>query len=489
MAHFNVLLDPWIPVERFDGSQTELGIISLLKDAEKFRRINCSFPLETAAIARLLAAFLTDAYHLKNLQERRELFHKGRFDTSVLEEYVCRCAEEGDSFDLFDQKRPFMQSAYSSKLDHEKEIRSVAVIVLSLPSGTNHVHFNHKSIADIKLTYKEALRALCAYYAFSPAGGSGYSTSVNGKPCVIFLPNEDNLFRQLVLCMLSVAELGNIPMDNPPAAWRDSSALKPKERKNEMSFLSAMTWRTRRVTFLPDENSSTVSKMYYQPGPLYERDSGLWRDPYVAYLKSKKGDWFPRTPDVGRSLWRDIGTLTAASSESGSIAPLILRQAAMIYQSESSLIRSNAFAFVTDKASRVEIQYDSLSIPSRFLEDDELGEWLKTDIMLAESVVSKSLSSYQDVLGKEVVTELEKSSFMRIRSLLFSEYLSDLAQADTESFEWQLLFKERWAAILKSVIKEAVKEAEQREGSSIRNMISITCASDKCWKTCCRMLK
>lgn len=482
MAHFNVLYDPWIPVEDLNGGKTELGILPLLKEAEKYGKINCSFPLENAAITRLLAAFLMDAYQLNTIQERRILFRKGQFDSNILDQYVEKCENEGDSFDLFDPKYPFLQSAFNEQTDAEKK-KSIASIVMTLPSGVNHVHFCHQWQDQHSLSYSETIRALCAYYAFCPIGGQGYSASVNGTPCVIYIPLEDNLFKQLTLCMLSRYELGNIPMDQPKITWRKKATVISGETTAEMSLLAALTWRTRRLTLIPNNDTNTVSEIYYQQGCSF-KNNGLWRDPFTSYWKSKDGRWFPKMPNPGRGLWRDIGTITAASSESSTVAPLILKQAAELYNSDTSIIRSSATAVVTNQALCLEIQNDSLSIPSRYLQNVELGEWLKDDIALAEKVVQKIWSSYEKILGEETAKELERNSYIRIRNQLNNGYLEDLSKANTDSFEWQTEFRNRWVSVLRSVMKDTIHDAEQRKGSTIKNMIDMTCASDKCRKAC-----
>ena len=111
MARFNVLKEPWIPVERLDGRMESMGILGVLEQAHDLRQIACESPLEAYAVTRLLIAFLMDAYTPKSIWDRKKLLKEKQFSTQTLAQYVSLCERERNSFDLFDEKRRFMQAA------------------------------------------------------------------------------------------------------------------------------------------------------------------------------------------------------------------------------------------------------------------------------------------------------------------------------------------------------------------------------------------
>ncbi|MCH4207391.1 MAG: type I-E CRISPR-associated protein Cse1/CasA [Solobacterium sp.] len=492
MAHFDVLNDPWIPVELSEGTHKEFGILATLKQAGKIRRINCSYPLENTAIIRLLTAFLMDAYQLENINDRKELYKQGHFDEGILDGYSDKCIAEGTSFDLFDQSAPFMQSRYDSKLDSDKET-GVSAIVLKFTSGNNHTHFDHRTQAELQLSYAEALRSFLAEYTFCPAGGAGYSASVNGMPCILYVPEDEDLFKQLVLCMLAKSEIGNIPMNNPPVAWRNKNPIIPGSKTAEMSILAALTWQPRRMTLIPDEDTQTIKNVYFQRGGFF-KENELWRDPFASYKLTKEGNWKATFAKEGRDLWQDVGTLTASSPNGNSKPPLILKQMGSIKPNDA-IIRSNATAIiVVNNAKLVSIQFDELTIPKVFIENQELGNWLKSDIGLAERVIEKIRSDYfkpdkKEILGKEVSTEIERGCYEELRRILFTEYLPKLAEVNLKSFDWQQPMINKWDEILRTIVKHAAVKAESRAGATTEDLISIVCASNKCRNDCESIIK
>ena len=123
---FNVLDAPWIPVVASDGSRELLGIRETLRRAPELKEVSTVSPLEEFSIYRFLSVFLMDALRPKRVSAISTLLKQGMFDMDKIEEYISLCESEGVSFDLFDEKRPFMQSAYVKEWD--KEPKSISVI-------------------------------------------------------------------------------------------------------------------------------------------------------------------------------------------------------------------------------------------------------------------------------------------------------------------------------------------------------------------------
>jgi len=477
VAKFNVLTDPWIPVERVDGSQEMLGIADTLAHAHELHGIVCRSPLETYAVKRLLTAFLMDALKPQERAELKALFRAEHFPVDRINDYIALCEAEGASFDLFDEKRPFMQAAYDEALDKEKK-KPVAVLVHEFPSGNNHVHFDHRLQTEHRLTYAEALRALCASYVFCTSGLSGPS-SVNNTPCTYILCDEDNLFRTLVLGMVSKSECGKIPMDDLPVAWRSDKKIVPAEQCADMSVLAAFTWMPRRVTLIPDAEEGYVKEVYIQPG-LNFLGNGRWMDPHVAYRKNKKEEWYSVKPQSGREFWRDIGMIAAAYQENAShIPPLAVAHYEKITNRQESLVRLNMTGLVTNQAQYLSLQCETLSLPPAILEIPEKGEFLREKMMLIESIAGCVESSYGK-LEASAARQLLALYFSSIRDALFSEFLPLLGKSDSEQENWQMPLISLLENRILDTLKKVSDEAAGMFGAGAKNLIKLTKATDVC---------
>ncbi|WP_281679934.1 type I-E CRISPR-associated protein Cse1/CasA [Synergistes jonesii] len=497
MASFDVLHGPWIPVERNDGGVCELGIIDLLTQAHELNSLRCESPLENYAVTRLLAAFIMDAYQWKFPEDRKALFQAGRFDKDVLEKYVELCLNEGASFDLFDKERPFMQAAYDPRLDKEKK-NPVSVLVQSLPSGNNHVHFDHRMQGCECLTAAEALRALCATYVFCTAGRTGPS-SVNNKPCIYIISEGKNLFESLVLSAVSKREIGNIPWDEPKIAWRCFEKVIPKKEIASVSLLSAFTWMPRRVTLIPEEPDNTgkiiVKEVYRQPG-LNFKGNDLWRDPHAPYQyrkpkNSSEWKWISLKPDVGRALWRDIGALTAAELKNTfRRQPLILANRKKVEGAEDSIAKVTMTGLLTDQEKYISLSYDTFDLPAVFLSNGELGDFLCGEIETIEKIAAiiPNEKGYKK-LGKETCTQLQSEFFAAMYLALFSDYIPYLAALDREKENWAIGAMARLNEKIKAAIKNIKESADTRFGGGARNLRDMVAAGDSFYRECMKELK
>ena len=107
---FNLLDRGWIPVVCEDGTRKLLGIRQTLAQAHELREISDPSPLDEYSLYRFLGLFLMDALRPEETEDIEDLLEAGRFDMKRIEAYIAQCQSEGVSFDLFDEKRPFLQS-------------------------------------------------------------------------------------------------------------------------------------------------------------------------------------------------------------------------------------------------------------------------------------------------------------------------------------------------------------------------------------------
>ena len=143
---FDILKEPWIPVANMSGETYELGILDALGRAHELRSVHDISPLVEYSVYRFLVVFLMDALRPRKLSDIEEILGGGSFDMDAICSYVKRCKDEGVSFDLFDEERPFMQTKVDPRWD--KQTKPVDTLDYTVPSGNNHVHFDHKNGAE-----------------------------------------------------------------------------------------------------------------------------------------------------------------------------------------------------------------------------------------------------------------------------------------------------------------------------------------------------
>lgn len=435
---FNVLNDNWIPVLYQSGISSEVGIRKLINDAPEIEMIRDDYALEKIAIIRLLTAFLSDAYHLQNRSERFALLKSGKFDEKVIEEYISRCiSEHGASFELFDDSRPFMTSKYDSTLDGEPV--SVAEFCPKRASGNNTVHFDHHYEDETPaLTYAEAIRAILSEYLFC-FGNRFYSSSVNNTPPIYYAPAGGNLFRQLVMCMRSEKELGNISLDEYPAAWNSDHKILHCDQQGEnvagVSFLSAMTLQTRRIVLIPE--NGMISKCYFSAG-LNFQGNDLWKDPFVAYFKKKDGSFGSVKPTENRALWRSISNITA-ENESGNIQPRVLRP---LFDEKTENVYS--IGVVLENGAYKSEDHDYISIPYQLMTNEYLSAYAQKAMAIAENLcsvipVAKTEKGWKGAFTNNhaLADDIQNYFLVCVRKEMLGQFFTEIAGADLESFDWE----------------------------------------------------
>lgn len=462
MQNYNVLNEPWIPVQTTEGEKKNMGIQNVLEYAHEIKEVVCGSPLETYAVQRFLVAFLMDAYHLKNVDDRKRLFQHGKFDANVLCEYINLCRKEGVSFDLFDTQRPFYQASYNAEFDTEKKVKSAAYLFPHIPSGDSHVHFDHKLASERSFSPADCMRGLLACQLFAVHTTGDYPSSVNDTPCYYVLIQGKTLFETLTLNMLSVSECYGIKFDSAPVAWRDTSIQVPYNlyKKNHdkqdpqhprISMLEGLTWQPRRITLVQDEDQM-IRNIYYQPGQSFNQN-GEWQDPHVTYKITKAGYQSPITPELERAPWRDIAAYALSKDNMYSIPATIIRQAQEIISIDGPLTLM-LYGLATSNAKMLSWVSDSLKVPSTVLLDFEKAERLRIDVEFVECIASLIESAVKAIAmaqkprlknqGKKkqkrvpprIIAEAKLQFFTIMHDFLFSNYMHALINADCSTDKW-----------------------------------------------------
>lgn len=374
---FNVLDAPWIPVVSLDGTKELLGIRETLRRSTELKEISVVSPLEEFSVYRFLSVFLMDALRPKRTSAIRNLLKRGYFDMEQIEDYISLCEGEGVSFDLFDEKRPFMQSTYVKAWD--KEPKPVSAIDCFLPSGNNHLHFEHGRAEEKTISVNQAARLLMAIQQFCTAGAQGYPSGVNASPPYFGVVKSKNLFETLVYTLLPIQSI-EIPFDEPPVIWRSGDPVEPKKAVGQTSWLRGMLFPARRVSLIPPEDDEMVTGIYLSQGENFVNKE-TWTDPFVTYRIQDTGR-FPLRPKGEKPVWRSMYEIVGNQGRSQ-----LLQQ--YLDLADESYAKLTLYGVETSQASYLDIMRHDIRFHKSITERDEVVQLLMKCVKTAERLAGK----------------------------------------------------------------------------------------------------
>lgn len=450
----SALYDPLFQAVRMDGSKVTLGLKPLLIQAHTLKDLSARTPTGRCALMRLCIAFLTEVYKPRDAEARREIFESGAFDGTRIEEYIQECEANGPRFLLDDERHPFMQAAYEEKLD-AKALKPVAALFADLPSGNNHIHLEHRLQDEYEMDADQAFEAMMETYLFCPASLLGPSGCNNTPPLYALLRGR-SLFETLALNMVSVQELGNIPLGEGEVPWRMETVIQPRKQVNEISFLQALTWQPRRLTLIFDADGK-VRKVYLQAGLDFRGNSG-WEDPHVSYFLKKDGTWGTLKPELGRQVWRDAGMLMATRSTSER-PPIPVTNLGDVWwdPDENWKISMDVIGMITDQATLMGWLHERLVLPQCLLCDESRAEEFKLYVQRTNELhaqvkygidkliyeIKKGTSSIAQQAGELFLQEMHEFLFGRcLEQIMDQPVFGQERQGRLEDF-----WKKAWYAL------------------------------------------
>lgn len=383
---FNVLDAPWIPVVRVDGSRELLGIRDTLRCASELMEISAVSPLEEFSVYRFLSVFLMDALRPEDRDNIEELLEEGAFDMEQIEAYISACESEGVSFDLFDEKRPFLQSAYVPEWD--KEPKPVSNLDCFLPSGNNHLHFEHGCVEDRTVPTDKAARLLLTIQQFCTAGAQGYPSGVNASPPYFGVVKGINLFETLVYALLPIQSI-EIPFDDPAVIWRSEEAVVPKRSVGQTSWLRGMLFPARRICLIPPAEGEKVTQIYLSQGENFVNKE-IWTDPFVSYRTLDTGR-VPLRPKGEKPVWRSLFEIVDIK---GSHASQLLTQ--FIRLADTAYAHVTLYGVETSQASYLDVMRCDLRFRKVITEQEDLIKLLRVSVKSAEQLARRLRYCLQD---------------------------------------------------------------------------------------------
>jgi|SRR5579859_831573 len=287
-VNFNLLEEKWIPVLRKDGRSDRVGVIEALAKAGQICQIALASPMDLFAVHRFFLTLLYWKAALGGGVERvRESLLK---DEKIPGEVLDGIRKEAHSFDLFDDKIPFLQDPSARA---EKEKKSAGSFFAELAAGTNIAHFHHGDDENLRLCLPCATLGILRLIPWSQSGGAGLTPSVHNAPPIMILAAGDNLALALGLNL--------VPLDTSAGEAKWTGHFIPSDPAGRIAYLEALTWNPRMV-LLPTPDPGTCWYCGQKgvptvgPGIVYLKNPDtkankkngkgvpfIWRDPSAFY--------------------------------------------------------------------------------------------------------------------------------------------------------------------------------------------------------------
>ena len=352
--HFDLRFEPWIPVERLDGTDDVVSIRDAFVGAHLIRRISGEIPGEGLALLRFWLSFVycinddLEGAGEKQKKERWEkLWSQGNFEAGQIDEYLADYPQE---FDLFDDEHPFYQIPDLAYMG-EKEFDSVSELMLDVPKPEKFL-FSMRSPEHLDLLpFDLAARYLIVAQAFDTAGikspvvgnasaksgkayapkgalGTGWCGALGG----IYLEGQ-NLFETLLLNFVLFLSNASVIVSDDYAPWEREVPSADTCQREPTGPVDLLTWQSRRIRLVPSEDGSCVCGVIISYGDVlipankqrFEMMTG-WRESKQQQKKlgTVTVPLMPVAQDTARALWRGLPSLLALA-DGGKLRPGVIR--------------------------------------------------------------------------------------------------------------------------------------------------------------------
>ena len=363
--HYDLRFEPWIPVERLDGTAGVVSIRDALVGAHQIRRLSGEIPGEGLALLRLLLALVYCInYELEESGEKQKkerwekLRSQGYFGADQVDEYLVDYPHE---FDLFDDEHPFYQIPGLAYMG-EKEFDSVSELMLDVPKPEKFL-FSMRSPKHLdSLPFDLAARYLVVAQAFDTAGikspvvgntsaksgkayapkgalGTGWCGALGG----IYLEGQ-NLFETLLLNFVLFLSNVSVISSDDYAPWEREVPSADTCQREPTGPVDLLTWQSRRIRLIPSQDGSCVRGVIISYGDVlipankqrFEMMTG-WRESKQQQKKlgTATVPLMPVAPDTARALWRGLPSLLALA-DGGKLRPGVIRWMSELQDAQSA---------------------------------------------------------------------------------------------------------------------------------------------------------
>lgn len=348
-ASFNLIDEPWIPVEMRGGTQEVMSLSHVFDRSRDIARVGGEVPTQSFAILGMLSAILrrvmaqrySTARHRSvpsnesvgswGIAEWQDAFHDS---DSLLDDVDGYLDEFHDRFDLRDATRPFYQVAdlHTSKNEHS----GLEVLLADVPNGEPFFTTRLRE-GNQRISWAEGARWLVHAQAFDPSGirsgavgdprvkgGKGYPTGAGWAAQIGGLVVERDTLWDTLMVNLVPSGIGGLSfdiMEDVPPWERDQLTEKEEVEggREPTGPVDLATWQSRRIRLVGDDTGVTgvVLAQGDRVTPQFRRHlepRTAWR--YSDPQSKRAGTivFMPQELDPARSLWQGLEALLPGTS-------------------------------------------------------------------------------------------------------------------------------------------------------------------------------
>ena len=394
---FDLSREPWIPVRWIasEEGRPALGLREAIVEAHRIREVTTS-PLQTAALYRLLQALFIRLYvHPEGEDDDSgwdedawfDLWEQKTFDSKRIAAYFDRWQDEKERFDLLHHERPF----YGHPSPDTPSEGRTNWLVPVWAKGNNETLFDHTTDDTCaRLSLPEAARALVETQAWALGGLAGPGRlRFEDAPLsrgLMFWIHGDSLFHSLLLNTPpeAFARMASGKKDIP--VW-EYDTLPGREPRAETGYLDYLTWPSRHVRLLVDDEGETpfVSEVHIAQGKKWVSET---HDPLWARRTKKNGDRYPFKLRKEEALWRSAPSWLGVKLESKKELPPVTFQWLAFASSPGEGLAENGrkewpvdvFGLANDKAKMELIRHERLTVRPAILGSTILQSCIETAV-------------------------------------------------------------------------------------------------------------
>jgi CRISPR system Cascade subunit CasA len=389
---FNLLDEPWLPVQMEDGALRHCGLLELFSSADEIRTVAETAPPTLVALYRLLVvvvhrALAAQSPHWTNRQVAA--YFRTGLPVDVMRAYLERWRER---FYLFHPDTPFMQvTALADIAETRDKLKPWTQIALDSVVGNAPTVFDHAvdSRPDA-IPVSLALRHLLGFLQSTPGGlvkcirDSDNAGAVSNTAVV--LPQGRTVGQTLCLLLhppTRIPDSDRPAWELPPPQLADLKAparlaTGPNDRYTRL---------TRAVLFDRDEEHPQHLKMLRFAAGLALAEDEQNPDPMASYRAGSVG--MVRVSFVeGRAFWRDLGALLPDTSGVLARPAAVLAHAADVQEEAADATMAMMPVLVagiaSNQAKLLRWRVEQVALPPALLTDPARSSALRACLKEAE---------------------------------------------------------------------------------------------------------
>jgi CRISPR system Cascade subunit CasA len=421
---FNLLDEPWIPVQTHSGEGHEVSLTDALLNARDYTALAETSPPNLIALYRLLLAVLHRALTTQHGPwkdaDRARWFRDG-LPESPIRNYL---EHWRDRFWLFHSTHPFMQVATLATLPETAETR-FSCSILSLDQFYGPEMFDHRVYWQGPRNTVAVLRGFLGYLQFVPGGffpGKKLKTSEKAGPLAnsaAVLVIGANLEQTLLLNLhpYDARREDDRPIwekDAPKADLLRASPTFATGTDDRYTHLS-------RSTLLERQDTPTQLDLIHFAAGISLADDPNAPDPMVAYRYSEKGEPIRVSFVEGRSIWRDLPALLADPEGQNAKPPAVLSNARNLYDALGLMdadISVLTAGLASDQAKLLRWRIDRIALPQAMLTNPEAAAELRAQVRFSDEVFFRLRGVYADMIALTMPDPRHKDTKARAREIL-----------------------------------------------------------------------